>query len=286
MIFVYVQNQPRIALLMRDLTNFENFGSPPGLEIQEKRLNSLSNGTFFYAILGTTLYTLVKMSQKSECERISQEKGINENCGFIAPFWMPFRTSYLPVYFLVLSYTFVASQLLMKPSLIMTFNAFEIAEHIILKIKHLNSMIITCFDDDNYEICQNKLRNCILYHQEIVDLALRLDKYFSNGMLTHLAITGIVCACIEKQFVDGDRICAAMHVSGWILTLLLACIAGQLLINASESIPEAIWASKWYQADVRLRKDLCFFLARSQKNSYISVGRFDILSYSLFVKVM
>jgi hypothetical protein len=87
-------------------------------------------------------------------------------------------------------------------------------------------------------------------------LALRLDKYFSNGMLTHLAITGIVCACIEKQFVD------------------------------SESIPEAIWASKWYQADVRLRKDLCFFLARSQKNSYISVGRFDILSYSLFVKVM
>jgi hypothetical protein len=169
MIFVYVQNQPRIALLMRDLTNFENFGSPPGLEIQEKRLNSLSNGTFFYAILGTTLYTLVKMSQKSECERISQEKGINENCGFIAPFWMPFRTSYLPVYFLVLSYTFVASQLLMKPSLIMTFNAFEIAEHIILKIKHLNSMIITCFDDDNYEICQNKLRNCILYHQEIVE---------------------------------------------------------------------------------------------------------------------
>lgn len=53
----------------------------------------------------------------------------------------------------------------------------------------------------------------------------------------------------------------------------------------SDSIPQAVWESKWYQADVRLRRDLLFLLMRSQKNFYIRVGPFDVLNYNLLVGV-
>jgi hypothetical protein len=93
-----------------------------------------------------------------------------------------------------------------------------------------------------------------------------------------------------------------VHVVGWIIALLLACVAGQRLTDAvskaqhsllcltamfqSESISQAIWMSKWYQADLRLKKDILFLLACSQKKLYITVGPFGVLSFELFVSVI
>jgi hypothetical protein len=54
----------------------------------------------------------------------------------------------------------------------------------------------------------------------------------------------------------------------------------------SESTSEAIWNSKWYQADARLRKDILFLLTRSHRKFFITVGSFGILSLDLFVKVI
>jgi hypothetical protein len=94
-----------------------------------------------------------------------------------------------------------------------------------------------------------------------------------------------------------------VHVVGWIIALLLACVAGQRLTDAvskaqdsllclttamfqSESISQAIWMSKWYQADLGLKKDILFLLACSQKKLYITVGPFGVLSFELFVSVI
>jgi hypothetical protein len=84
--------------------------------------------------------------------------------------------------------------------------------------------------------------------------------------------------------------------------MLVACVAGQRLTDAvgsaqhsllcltamfqSESIFDAIWMSKWYQADLRLKKDILFLLACSQKKLYITVGPFGVLSFELFVSVI
>jgi hypothetical protein len=102
--------------------------------------------------------------------------------------------------------------------------------------------------------------------------------------------------------LQGDELCAGVHVVGWIIALLVACVAGQRLTDAvgsaqhsllcltamfqSESIFDAIWMSKWYQADLRLKKDILFLLACSQKKLYITVGPFGVLSFELFVSVI
>ncbi|KAJ3644229.1 hypothetical protein Zmor_026899 [Zophobas morio] len=147
-------------------------------------------------------------------------------------------------------------------------------------------MIQNCFEVENYNSCKAKLKHCIQYHADILNLAEQLDASFSNTMFAHLTMTSIICASLEKQFIEDDKLCAGLHMLAWIADLFLACVAGQLLFNASESIPHAVWISKWYQTDVRLRKDIQFLLLRSQKNLYITAGPFGILSYPLFVSVM
>ncbi|XP_063907404.1 uncharacterized protein LOC135125684 [Zophobas morio] len=155
----------------------------------------------------------------------------------------------------------------------------------IVQIKHLNQMICEAFDNTQFEISQSRLTNCIFYHVDIIRMAKTLDEIFSNAMFTHTCITAIICACIEKQFVEGDRLCAILHFSGWILTLTFACCSGQILINACESISESIWSSKWYEADVRLQKDILFMLRRSQTIFFLTAGPFSSLSFPLLVSV-
>ncbi|XP_068897189.1 odorant receptor 85c-like [Tenebrio molitor] len=271
MVFIYVKNQPKVALLLRDLSNFYTFGLPPEFEQQEKVLNVLSNVSFAYAIFASLLYNLVRLYQKPECEETKMEKEI---CGFIVPVWLPFEMDYFPLYELGFFYMYASTVLILKSALVIPFHAFEISQHIILRIKHLNTIIIKCLDGD-YEECRKNLQKCIHYHREIIDC-----------MFCHLTITAAVCACIEKQFVEGDKLCAGLHVIGWFLVLFISCVAGQFLTDASASIPEAIWNSRWRQADLKLKKDVLFLLLRCQRNIYFSAGPFGILSFNLFVGVV
>ncbi|KAJ3621887.1 hypothetical protein MTP99_002438 [Tenebrio molitor] len=283
---IYVKNQGKIALLLRDLSNFKRFGMPPNFKKQDKFLNLLSNITVVYCVFTVSLYNLVRLYQKPECEKLNIEKHLEENCGILFRIWAPFKIDYFPVYQLVLLYAFTASIFVSRSALMITFQVFEISQHIIQRIRHLNSMIVVCFDDPDYEVCRKKLLKCILYHTDIIELATRFDSHFTSCMFGHFTMTGLVSAALEKQFIEGDRLCAGFHLMGWVFALLLGCVAGQLLTDASESISEAIWNSKWYQADARLKKDVLFLLARSQKNFFITVGPFGILSLDLFVKVL
>ncbi|XP_063907403.1 putative odorant receptor 85d [Zophobas morio] len=180
---------------------------------------------------------------------------------------------------------FIARQLLMKPTALATYAEFEITTHLILRIKQLNQMINEIFINTNYETARRRLNNCIVYHGDIIRMAEAVNECFSSSMFMHTCITAIICACIEKQFVEGDHFCAVVHFCCWAMILVLACWSGQILMDASESISVSIWFSKWYEADIRLQKDLLMMLKRSQDIFSLTAGPFSFLSFSLLVSL-
>nr|XP_015838586.1 PREDICTED: uncharacterized protein LOC107398582 [Tribolium castaneum] len=285
--FNYVKNQHKIALLLRDLSNFDKFGVPPGYENVETKLGFYSKFLFAYVTVAGVVYNFMRFIEKGECENMTG-KDFNEVCGLMSPLWIPISLNNNSlVYCAIFLYVLICSQMVIKVGLMISYHATEMAHHIILRIDHLKLMIVKCFDLEYNELQRRKLRQCILYHTEILDFASRLDECFSTGMFTHIFMTGAIFACIEKQFIDGEhQFCAAVHFIGWVLTLFVACLGGQHLINASESIPESIWFSQWYKADKELRKDLLFMLMRCQKSLKIRAGPFGVLSYPLLVSVM
>ncbi|XP_063907305.1 odorant receptor 85b-like [Zophobas morio] len=286
MTFIYVKNQPKLANLLKAMSNFQSFGKPTNFDQKEKKLNFLSKVVFIYLTVGLTQYIALKFNQREECEERNKNQGLRENCGYMAQLWTPFSTQNIVVYYSFHVHVFLSMQLLMKPNMLLTYHAFEITEHLILRIEHLNQMLHECFDNVDYNFSRSRLSKCILYQTDILNLAKSLDECFSNGMLTHITITAIICACIGKQFTEGDYLCAIIHFSGWIFTLVFACFSGQQLINASESIPTAIWFSKWYEVDIKLQREVLFVLARSQKIFYLTAGPFNVLCFPLFVSVV
>ena len=169
MTFIYVKNQPKLASLLKEMSNFKSFGKPTNFDQKEKKMNLLSKVVFIYLTVGVTQYMALKFTQRQECEERNKNQGLKENCGFISQFWTPFSTQNAVVYYLCHAYIFLAVQLLMKPNILVTFNAFEITEHLILKIKHLNQMLYECFDNTEYKFSRKRLSKCILYHIHILE---------------------------------------------------------------------------------------------------------------------
>lgn len=170
MVYVFVKNQKPVALLMRDLSDFEIFGVPPNFEKRNKKLNLGVELLFNYTVGAVIFYTFLKLSEKSKCKRITSERGMKENhCGLIAPFWIPFNIDYFPVFQLFSLLAIFVSHLLIKMCLHISLNAFEIAHHIILRIQHLKVMIEGCFNDKSYAVSQRNLKRCISYHIQILE---------------------------------------------------------------------------------------------------------------------
>lgn len=169
MVSAYLYNQHQIALLLRDLSEFKNFGKPPGFEELNNHLNFLSKLLVVYSFLAALVYNGIKVLQKSECKKNYEKKGLSDkHCGLLANFLLPVEIDYFPVFELILLITFLLGHLLIKLCMHVSFNAFEIVNHIVLRIEHLKTMILDCFNCTDQKIIQKKLKICILYHIEIL----------------------------------------------------------------------------------------------------------------------
>ncbi|XP_063907308.1 odorant receptor 49b-like [Zophobas morio] len=286
MSIIYVHHQPKIALLLKDLSNFGKYGKPSGFDKVNKRLNFWAPVPFMYPTVGVLFYSFTKFKNKSICELANEGKAVKDMCGVMYSFWIPFDINYFPVIQITALCVATLVILLVRLRTGIAFQALEIIQHVILRIRQLNVMIEDIFNgNDDLVTKRKKLTNCILYHQEIIDMSEKLNKYFSGIMVTHFVMTSIICGCIEKEIIDGTYY-AATHLISWIITLFLVSFGGQKLMDASQSVTDTLVATDWYSGDIYLQKDILFMLQRSQKYMCVHVGSFGPLSYEFFLGVI
>ncbi|XP_068897461.1 odorant receptor Or2-like [Tenebrio molitor] len=154
-----------------------------------------------------------------------------------------------------------------------------------MRIDQLKSMISRCFRGD-VATGRTRLNECIQYHIDIISYADRFNSCFTNGMFIHLATTGIICGCLENQIAKEQHLGAILHILGWITSLFVSCLGGQILMDSSSSIADAAYNSNWYNANVQMRRDLIVMIVRSQKPLFVATGAFNVLCFSLFVTIM
>jgi hypothetical protein len=167
MVFAYIKNQKKIVSLLRDLSSFDKFGIPEDFYEEEKKLTFYAKFIYTYVTITVSAYNFLLLFLKSDCEKYNKEHDLKENCGLVIP--TPFAADYFPVFQLVFLYQLVVSNMLLRLSMIIAYNTFEITQHIIFRINHLNIMTTACFDDDDYQTSRNKLTRCILYHSEVLE---------------------------------------------------------------------------------------------------------------------
>src|SRR5699024_6757283 len=110
-------------------------------------------------------YNYWKLMQKEECRAVRKKQNWNGSCGLVVEIWTPFDIDYFPVFQLVVLYSLIAGYLLMRVPVHLALLILEIVQHIILRMNHLKSMIIDCFQQKT--ISEEQFQKCILYHTEI-----------------------------------------------------------------------------------------------------------------------
>ncbi|XP_044267457.1 uncharacterized protein LOC123013144 [Tribolium madens] len=281
MMTMYVSRQKNLELLLLDLSDFKTYGKPPNFDKVRKRMDFYAHLVFFYSMFGTFVYNMDKIILIEKCKK---SRKINEVCGSALPFWTPFETENLFILTFVITYVLINIFIVVKVALTVSVQVLEIASHINLRIEQLKILIASCFDKDS-KASRERLDFCIRYHNVIIDYSERFSRCFSYVMFIHLAITGIIIGCLENQIVQEHQPEAMLHMGGWSTATFIACYGGQLLMDASTSIADEFYNCPWYEADVKMRKDLILIILRAQKALFVSTGPFNVLSFTLFVSV-
>ncbi|KAH0822523.1 hypothetical protein GEV33_000268 [Tenebrio molitor] len=285
MIITFVWDLEKTSSLFRYLSHFEEFSKPDNFDERCRRLDLYSNLYSKYCIVGMTTYFIIKQLEVPDCERINREKGLKEMCGFFISMWIPFNTEIFPTKWILLALQTFGIFSIIKGGASVTFTAFEVAEYIVLKIKHLKRLSSEAFDDPREEVMRARVNHCVKYHHHIISICELFNSRYKNSNGCYVLMVGIIIAGLANQYMKEKNIGVLLHLGGWMLSFFLSCHAGQSLLSQSLEVADAVLASRWYQAPVDLQKDLVLVMVRAQQPLSLHAMPIGIMSYDLFVAV-
>ena len=162
---MYVSKQKQLASLLLDLSDFRTYNKPPRFDTVNKKLKYLSKFIFYFGINATLIYNALKIIEIPNCRRMRK---IRETCGTLTPVWTPFDTDHWVTFTLMVSYVFGFFVTVDRVNMFVSLQCFEIACNIKLRIDHLNSMLLGCFEG-NRDGDKKRLRGCIRYHSLLIE---------------------------------------------------------------------------------------------------------------------
>ncbi|KAF7267412.1 hypothetical protein GWI33_019361 [Rhynchophorus ferrugineus] len=271
--------------LFKDLADTSKFGEPKELRKISIKMNLYSFLYSAYCVVGVSIYALVKMLEKGNCEKLNKEKNIQNICGIVAPFWWPHNNINTLFKSLIIFYQVYSIGVYVPPSATICFLPWECAKILSVKIDHLKTLFLHVFDCEDLAQKKKRLQFCILYHNEILRLA-EETRERTRINVGQLSIVGaIVMSCIGNQMLKQYSVGALIHLAGYLVAVYFICEAGQIIKNDTESVSDSIWSSRWH-TDLKLSKDLKIVIQRSQKpvtlTSYL-LGDFD---YGLLIVII
>ncbi|XP_035720598.1 odorant receptor 13a-like [Vespa mandarinia] len=135
------------------------------------------------------------------------------------------------------------------------------------------------------------ISKCIHRHQEAIQFANLLDKYYSTSFflvsgisMIGMSITGLQAILNinePKQFFQQMCVCYTT-----LIHVLFECVNGQRLIDHSSQMHEYLINTEWYRTSLRTRKGICFMLLRSQKSCTITAAKMFNISIETFTSIV
>jgi 7tm Odorant receptor len=146
-------------------------------------------------------------------------------------------------------------------------------------IKNLNDTAIDAIFDGFIE------KHCNAY-----DLGGKLEENFSFLFLHRFTVSASIIGFMLFQLSASTNAFDTCFLVGYIISeltqIFMQCYFGQLLIDASVGVAEAIYCCEWEKwKDSKLKKRVLIVLMKSQRSMHITIGKFGIISMEQFAKV-
>ncbi|KAJ8917513.1 hypothetical protein NQ315_005562 [Exocentrus adspersus] len=263
----------------KNLTDTTLYGAPSKFTTIVKNQNRYGKILCFYCAPWITIvYGVMAWFNTRNCND-------TQICPVNLPIWLPFGANNLVVGAVVFAMQFFFVGVLVAPVfLTQCFIMYESTEMLICHINHLKDLFKGTFADELET--RDKLRFCVYYHSHILNLGCRLSYLIkrTNGHMSLLA--AIVCGCVANQILNTKPISAFMFLATWMFALFAFCHAGQRIKDETLSVGDALWDSKWFNADARTMRDVHIILMRCQKPIYYEALPLGIIDYPFYYMII
>ncbi|XP_035720592.1 uncharacterized protein LOC118440936 [Vespa mandarinia] len=162
------------------------------------------------------------------------------------------------------------------------------------QLRHIvdnNILLINLNPSKSNDKFYTNISKCIHRHQEAIQFANLLDKYYSTSFflvsgisMIGMSITGLQAILNinkPKQFFQQMCVCYTT-----LIHVLFECVNGQRLIDHSSQMHEYLINTEWYRTSLRTRKGICFMLLRSQKSCTITAAKMFNISIETFTSIV
>ncbi|CAH1103541.1 unnamed protein product [Psylliodes chrysocephalus] len=238
----------------------------------------------FYTVIAVFLYSGQSIMEYPKCQERNLKENLHEMCSLI-PLWNPFHEVTNTVWWSVCACQLLFCSIIFMSTVSVIFLIYNVTLMLISHVNYFKELIINTFQQDDPRVKTEKIKYCIQYHKHIINLGHELS-YLVNITVGDITLSSGICiGCIANQSMNELSVRAFMHLFGFCIGFFALCHAGQVIINESSSIKDAIYSTSWYLCDWRTMKDVRFILARSQ----IPIGLaapFGFLGYPLYMMII
>ncbi|XP_037297323.1 putative odorant receptor 92a [Manduca sexta] len=127
-------------------------------------------------------------------------------------------------------------------------------------------------------------------HRELIRCVDLLEIIYSKSTLFNFVSSSlIICVTGFNIMVIKDLPLAVAFTFFFVVGIFQICIFcyyGEILIQSSSKVADAIYNSKWYECSVADMKDYLFILTRAQKPCKLTAYGFSVISLNSFAKIL
>ncbi|XP_063907262.1 odorant receptor 4-like [Zophobas morio] len=213
---------------------------------------------------------------------------VSKNYELPMKIWLPYdATSGIVVYYSTILYFFAACLYAGSATSLIDPLIGGLAYHSTSQLRILKIQLQNLSPGNIY----GDLVKCVRQHEAILCFVNEYEKCFSWTMFSQFSGTtlGICFCCIAVTTVPLASIEAVMYITFFFVVIsqvFFYCYFGTLLFEENNTLIMAVYVSRWYEYDVKVRRVLITLMERSKRPMIVTAEKFFDLTLETFSKMI
>ncbi|XP_044258923.1 odorant receptor Or1-like [Tribolium madens] len=207
--------------------------------------------------------------------------------------WFPFDTTKFPIFEFAFVYQTVGALVNGLGNISIDTFLSGIIMVVSGQLKILNNSLQTLKLDYKAKSRENrqKLIQNVIHHQGIIHFAQEMTGLFTTCIMSQFVVSVIIICITMFQMslvspLSLQFLSMALYQTCMITEIFLWCYYGNEIILQSNKLTQSVYMSQWLDFPKEFKKDLLFFMTRSQKPLKLYAGGYFTLSLETFMAIV
>ncbi|KAL2749083.1 odorant receptor 4-like [Vespula maculifrons] len=226
---------------------------------------------------------------------------LNETRPRLFPFPVKFLIDTQKYYYFLLIITYISVSLLLLAGISHYAFCLSFVQHACGMYMVVGNMLENLFDDKKFDNSKledesyPKIVQSIKYHKEALKFSADLNSLYETTYFFMLILGPFLMGCGFIQILQDDAFTIENLAGSIVITINIICnliviywncYLGQKIIDHSVLLIDKAYSTPWYMLSLRSQILFKFIIMRSMRTSYLSLGKFSILSVKFFASLI